>query len=81
MQDGTTPAKETVSLPIDSELVERARQQKLDLAELLEHVLRRELASSTGEGASWRRENADVIQAWNEETARDGLWNDSFRPF
>lgn len=88
MQDGTRPKKEIVNLAVDAALVERARERGVDLAELLERALQRELPAREARGRigspamqKWRLENADTIKAWNQEVEREGLWNDEIRPF
>jgi post-segregation antitoxin (ccd killing protein) len=77
----------TVSLPVNSDLLAEAKGEGLDLKELFERALLRQLGTPTAarmkseRAEAWRKENAAAIQAWNEEVRRDGLWSDDLRQF
>lgn len=84
MQDGARPDKEVVSLPIDAELLERAKDRQVDLAQLLERALRRELPEDhepSDAAKEWQRDNAEAISSWNQELEKNGLWSEGRRLF
>ncbi len=87
MQDGAGAVKETVNLDVDADLIACARERGVELADVLERALLRELAMTdqfrqgSAAAQAWRKENAATIAAWNDEVEREGLWNDEFRPF
>ena len=87
MQDIQADRKTSVELAVDRELIERAAAHGVDVADVLERALERELGSSRDAATSskraedWRRENADAIKSWNDELDRNGLWSDGLRSF
>jgi antitoxin CcdA len=87
MQDTASPSKTSVQVSVDTTLLELAAARKLDLTDLLERALLRELPAMataplrSAAAEQWRRENADAIRAWNEDVERNGLWSDDLRTF
>lgn len=75
----------TVSLAVNPDLLIEAQGEGLDLAELFERALLRELSTPNAtrlkneRAEAWRKENAEAIRAWNEEARRNGLWSDGLR--
>lgn len=86
-QDGARGEKASVNLTVQASLVREAAERGVDLANLLEQAIRRELGTDSKnelasvEGEIWRRENAAAIASWNEELERNGLWSDGLRSF
>lgn len=66
--------KRTVSLSIDSELLEEARCLNIDISETLERQLR-DLTRAARE-LRWRQENAEAIAQYNHRVAEEGLLSD-----
>jgi antitoxin CcdA len=66
--------KRTVSLSIDSELLEEARRINVDLSETFERHLR-DLTRAARE-LRWRQENAEAIAQYNRRVAEEGLLSD-----
>ncbi len=68
------PTKRTVSLPIDSELLDEACLINVNLSETLERRLR-DLTRAAREWR-WRQENAEAIAQYNRRVAEEGLLPD-----
>ncbi len=78
------PTRVRVEVELDKELVELAATAGLDLNEVAGRALKRALggkASSDESARRWAEENAEAIQASNEEIRRNGLWSDRYRLF
>jgi post-segregation antitoxin (ccd killing protein) len=75
--------KRKVSLSIDHDLLERAREKGIDLNDALENALRRygceNPVAQEARWAAWREENCEAIDAWNSYVDSDGLWIDKYR--
>lgn len=74
--DVNAPKKAT-NLSINSDLLKKARDLKINLSAALEQAL----ASRVKETArkKWLRENKAAIEAMNDLAERNGLFSDSFR--
>jgi antitoxin CcdA len=72
--DSKESTKRTVSLSIDSELLDEARRINIDLSETLERHLR-DLIRAVRE-QRWRQENAEAIAQYNRRVAERGLLSD-----
>ena len=72
-----------ISVAVDPALIEQVQELGIDLTTLVEAAMVAEIAKSrSGTTAeAWRQENADAIEAWNEEVRRNGLWSDTLRQF
>ena len=79
MQDGR-PASGTssVTLSIEADLLEQARQVGIDLAVVVDCALRSEIARRR-RWQQWRTGNRAAIEASNAELERHGLWADDYR--
>jgi antitoxin CcdA len=71
--------KKSTNLSINSDLLRRAREHKINLSKTLEErlteILRRE------EGEAWRMENADAINDYNARIEKNGVFSDGVRGF
>jgi antitoxin CcdA len=75
---------ERVTIELDSEALDAAREAGIDLSKLLTHALRRRLpnlhAAAREEGArQWYEENKDGIDAYNRLIDTRGLFSDGAR--
>jgi antitoxin CcdA len=72
--------KRKISLSIDSDLLERAGQKGIDLADALENALRRygceDPVIADARAAAWREENREAIEQSNRHIEKHGLWWD-----
>lgn len=71
--------RKAVNLTINSDLLQKARQLKINLSQTLERELA-ELIRKT-ERERWISENQDAIEAYNERVERDGVFSDKLRTF
>lgn len=71
--------KKATNVSIRSDLLEAAKEMKLNLSQEfeqhLEEVVRRNRAEQ------WLKDNREAIQAYNRHIERDGLWSDGLRTF
>jgi len=76
--DSKAPKKPT-NLSINSDLLLKAREWKINLSATLERALAQQLRQSERE--KWKSENKEAIEALNELAEKHGLFSDSFRDF
>lgn len=76
--DSKAPKKPT-NLSINSDLLLKARERKINLSATLEQALAQQLRQSERE--KWKSENKEAIEALNELAEKHGLFSDSFRDF
>ena len=75
-----TPAlKKPTNVSIRSDLLEAARELKINLSQEFENHLAEVVRKHRAE--QWLKDNREAIEAYNRHIARDGLWNDEFRTF
>lgn len=74
--DKNAPKKAT-NLSINSDLLEKAKNNKINLSATLEQALTSELQAIARK--QWLEDNKDAINALNEHTEKHGLFSDSFR--
>ena len=72
-------AKKAVNLSIRAELIEAARECKINLSQTLETALALELKKE--KERRWLEENRAAIEAYNREIAERGLFSDGFRDY
>lgn len=65
--------KRRLNLSVSVALIERAREQGLNLSQVLEESLVERLRKADAE--RWLAENAEAIAYHNARIARDGMWN------
>ncbi len=78
LYDQEAPKKPT-NLSINSDLLTKARENKINLSATLEKALIQQLRQTESE--RWKNENRKAIEALNELTDKHGLFSDSFRTF
>lgn len=75
----TQAPKKATNVSINSDLLQRAKELKINLSATLEHALAEQLRHE--QRAEWLRENADAIQAYNQFVETNGTFGDSVRKF
>jgi len=75
----STALKKPTNVSIRSDLLEAARELKINLSQEFENHLAEVVRQHRAE--QWKRDNREAIEAYNRHIARDGLWNDEFRSF
>ena len=73
------PLKSRVNLSVREDLVREARRQKLNLSQLAEQAI--EAAIRAARIASWREENREAIERYNEYIREHGVWSKGLRRF
>ena len=71
--------KKAANLSVDERLLERARQLKLNLSQVLEAGL--EDAIRREEAAEWLKRNRAALEAYNEHVEKHGVFSDGQRSF
>ncbi|HBN15823.1 MAG: acetoacetyl-CoA synthase [Gammaproteobacteria bacterium] len=71
--------KKPTNVSINSDLLQKAKDLKINLSATLEHALAEQLRSE--QRTAWLRENADAIQAYNQFIETNGTFGDSVRKF
>lgn len=75
----TRRRKKPANLSVDERLLERARQLKLNLSQVLEAGL--EEAIRREEGTRWLARNRAALDAYNEHVEKHGVFSDGLRSF
>lgn len=73
----TAAPKKPTNLTINSDLLAKARDLKINLSATLESALETQVRLSVRE--KWLKENQKGLTALNELTEENGLFSDSFR--
>jgi antitoxin CcdA len=71
--------KKPTNLSINSDLLSKARKQKINLSATLEHALESELRKTERE--NWLKDNKDAIDSLNMLAEQNGLFSDKYRNF
>ena len=66
-------AKQRLNVTVRADLIERARQQGLNLSSVLEESLTERLRKSDGQ--RWLEENAEAIEYHKARIKKEGMWN------
>lgn len=69
--------KRPTNVTIRSDLLEAAREFKINLSQEFEQHLAEVVRKHRGE--QWKRENREAIEAYNKHIEEHGLWNEEFR--
>lgn len=72
-------AKRPAELQVNSDLLEKARELGVDLANTLEEALAQEVHRRQRE--TWLEENREAIEAYNEHVAQHGVFSAGLRGF
>lgn len=76
---GNTVRKQSANLSIRSDLLQQAKQNKINLSKTLEDRLEQILKDRNRE--EWLKNNQEAIAATNDYVDRKGLWSDELRQF
>ena len=71
--------KKATNLSINSDLLFKARKQKINLSATLEHALESELRKTERE--NWLKDNKSAIDSLNKLVDQNGLFSDKYRNF
>jgi len=71
--------KKPANLSINSDLLQKAREHKINLSRALEQRLVEMLLEK--KRREWREENRDAIEAYNRRIETGGVFSDSLRRF
>jgi len=75
----TQAPKKPTNVSINSDLLQKAKDLKINLSATLEQALAEQLRHE--QRTEWLRENADAIQAYNQFVESNGTFSDSVRKF
>jgi len=75
----TQAPKKPTNVSINSDLLQKAKDLKINLSATLELALAEQLRNE--QRAEWLRENANAIQAYNQFVETNGTFSDSVRKF
>ncbi|WP_029917000.1 type II toxin-antitoxin system CcdA family antitoxin [Pelobacter seleniigenes] len=76
---GNTARKQSANLSIRSDLLQRAKQNKINLSKTLEQSLEQILENRDRE--EWLKTNQEAIEAANKYVDRKGIWSEGLRQF
>ena len=76
--DITAPRKPT-NLTVNSDLMRKAKERKINVSAVLENALAEELRQR--EQADWKEENQESIKHYNRKIQEIGLFSDGMRTF
>jgi antitoxin CcdA len=76
--DTSAPRKPT-NLTVNSDLLRRAKERKINVSSLLEAALTDELRAR--ERAEWKESNKEAIELYNAKIKEFGLFSDGLRSF
>lgn len=71
--------KKPTNVSINSDLLQKARDHKINLSATMERALAEQLR--TEQRAQWLCENADAIESYNQFVESNGTFSDSVRKF
>ena len=71
--------KKPTNLSVNSDLLSKARKQKINLSATLEHALESELRKI--ERKNWLNNNKKAIDSLNNLVEKNGLFSDKYRDF
>jgi antitoxin CcdA len=75
----THAPKKSTNLSINSDLLQKAREHRINLSKALEQRLIEMLLEE--KGREWREENHDAIEAYNHRIEAGGVFSDGLRKF
>ena len=76
---GNSARKQSANLSIRGDLLQRAKQNKINLSKTLEDRLEQMLEDSDRE--QWLKNNQDAIKEANDYIVSKGLWSEGLRQF
>jgi antitoxin CcdA len=69
--------KKPTNVTIRADLLEQAREMKINLSQEFEPHLAEVIRKRRAE--QWLRDNREAIEAYNRFVAKHGIWNEEFR--
>ena len=78
LYDISAPKKAT-NLSLNNDLLNKARDLKVNLSATLEQALREKLEATESE--KWKRDNKASIEAYNDFVVQNGCLNDEYRDY
>ena len=75
----TQAPKKPTNVSINSDLLQKAKDLKINLSATLELAFAEQLRNE--KRAEWLRENADAVQAYNQFVEINGTFSDNVRKF
>jgi antitoxin CcdA len=75
----TTAPKKSTNLSINSDLLKKAKEHRINLSKALEQRLAEMLMEV--KRREWREENRDAIEAYNRRIENQGAFGDALRRF
>ena len=78
LYDYEAPKKAT-NLSLNSDLLNRSRELKINLSATLEQALKEKLARNKAK--KWREENKNAIQSYNDFVDKYGCFGEEYREF
>ena len=75
----TQAPKKPTNVSINSDLLQKAKDLKINLSATLELALAEQLRNQ--QRVEWLRENANAIQTYNQFVEKNGTFSDSVRKF
>lgn len=74
-----TAAKRPTNISLPADLVSEAKRLGLNMSEICEEGLQREVRKALAE--EWKRENREAIESWNKWVEQNGLPLAKYRHF
>jgi len=71
--------KQAANLSVESELLQEAKELKINLSQTLEEALREKVRAE--KGRQWLEENREAIESYNEWVRKNGLPLAKYRMF
>jgi len=71
--------KKAANLSVDVDLLQQAKELKINLSQTFEEALRQKIRAHEGE--KWREENREALKSYNRWVEKNGLFSDGLRRF
>ncbi|RBQ31633.1 type II toxin-antitoxin system CcdA family antitoxin [Aliarcobacter vitoriensis] len=71
--------KKATNISINSELLEKAKQYKINISANVEKTLEKLIQEY--EKVNWEKQNKEAIEDYNQRVKQQGLFSDHFRSF
>ena len=75
----TSAPRKPINLTVNSDLLRRAKEKKINVSSVLEAVLAEELRRR--EEIEWKKESQEPIDTYNKKVREIGLFSDGMRSF
>ncbi len=71
--------KKATNLSLNSDLVQKAKDENINLSFIVEHAIAEELRKR--KEIIWKQENKQAIESYNESVTNIGMFSDDLRSF